>query len=803
MRAGPRGVALLSIVAALAACGDGGPGPVLWPRPEVAPPAAAFLGARPWLLDLSTWAGVGCGAGEPDDARHLGDFGVGNGRVFALAGYACPINTLHTMAGPDYQQEGDFYPDTATQVFVGGAAPATLHGRMFRVRHAAILVSAERLVDLEVVTVTFAPTGDGVAPAVERAVVRVVIVRNASTDTVRDVEVRTDDATSAREGRARSLVLLDPAPPDPVPPDPARVPLGELAPGDERVLTLAWVTALDAAQEEETVTALRATTVDALLEATRDAWGAFLGRAARLESPDPRVDDLLEGMVVTVRTQQTCLGGVSPMSRYSLMWLRDTAGAVRFFLRVGLHEEARAMLEYLHLAAVVRGDYANALRLDYAPDPPPPEPDWAALPPMEGRTAAEGPSHLPLMSFWYHQATGDASLTAAQYEFLKRGVLAQGVDRGGLLGFSGDETYRAAMAASLGLDLEHDFVGCCTSANSSFLFVAAAESLALQASVLDRPDDAAALREQAALVRAAAEEVYWSPGAADATTGGGAYAPFRDRGAPAPLPPPFEDVTLAPLWVGYGSADDPRQRENVATVVTRLGRDDGSIQSPLDPGYHNVLGLAVTDGIYTGMVPGFALYNLALVDHPRAEAAFNLLGVAASPSGNFAEYQIHDDHSALQVLYNPAGGMGDMTARYRPWEGGINLDALVVYLTGFEPELIAGHVHLAPRLPNGWPRMRWTGLRVGVDRLDLLVEQQGKVRRVTVSTTADAPLTLYVHVPLPAATVRGVTVNGEPWPEGSSWIWSPFGETRVKLGARNVSAASPLVIEVEHEPTKP
>ncbi|MBI5479563.1 MAG: hypothetical protein HY906_11935, partial [Deltaproteobacteria bacterium] len=593
----------------------------------------------------------------------------------------------------------------------------------------------------------------------------------------------------------RSLVALQPEAVS----DPAAVALGDLAPGAEQVVVLAWVTATDAAQEEETVTALRGTTVDALLAATRDAWGTFLGRAARLESPDPRVDDLLEGMVVTVRTQQTWLGGVSPMSRYSLMWLRDTAGAVRFFLRMGLHEEARAMLDYLHLAAVMRGDIANALRLDYAPDPPPAEPDWAALPPMEGRTSAEGPSHLPLMALWYHQATGDASLVEAQYEFLKRAVLAQNVDQDGLQGFSGDETYRAALAASLGLDLEHDFVACCTSANSSFLYVAAANALALLASVLSRPADEAALRERADLVRAAAEAVYWSPGDSDGVSGGGSYAPFRDRAAPDPLPPPFEDVSLAPLWVGYSSPDDPRQQQNVATVVGRLGRDDGSVQSALDPSYQKFLGLDVVEGVYTGMVPGFSLYSLALVDHPRAEAAFNLLGRAASPSGNYAEYQIHDDHSALQVLYNPAGGIGDMTARYRPWEGGINLDALVVYLAGFEPDMIAGHHRLAPRLPNGWPSMRWTGLRAGADRLDLVVEQVKGVRRVTVTPTTGGTLTLYVEVPLPAATVRSVSVNGAPRPADAWWVWAPFGETRVQLGATTATAAAPLVIEVEHE----
>jgi len=198
------------------------------------------------------------------------------------------------------------------------------------------------------------------------------------------------------------------------------------------------------------------------------------------------------------------------------------------------------------------------------------------------------------------------------------------------------------------------------------------------------------------------------------------------------------------------------------------------------------------------MVPGFTLYDLAVVDHPGAEAAFNLLGRAASPSGNCVEYQIHDDQSALQVIYDASGGIGDMTARYRPWEGGINADALVVYLTGFAPELAAGVVHLAPHLPNRWPQMRWTGLRAGADRLDLLVEEDHGRRRVTVTPTTGGTLSVDLAVPLGAAVPRGVTVNGEALAADAYATWGPFGEVRVRPGARAVSAAAPLVVEVEH-----
>ena len=77
--------------------------------PEVTDPIFDDI---PALADSSVHFGEGCGEDQSGDPGHMGDFGIGNGRVFALAGYACPLNTLHTMAGPDYQQEASFYPDT-------------------------------------------------------------------------------------------------------------------------------------------------------------------------------------------------------------------------------------------------------------------------------------------------------------------------------------------------------------------------------------------------------------------------------------------------------------------------------------------------------------------------------------------------------------------------------------------------------------------------------------------------------------------------------------------------------------------
>lgn len=761
--------------------------PRLWPNPGTALPQGSFFTGHEWLLDASTWWSAGCGRGEPAEARWMGDFAVGNGHVFALSGYACPLNTLHTMVGPDYQQESTFFRDTSLQVQVGADPVKIRDGRMFRVRRTAILITSERADDLHLYTITFAPRCADRDDPKNRAIVRIALVVNDSAATLSGVELHTEDGTTTRDGRDRTLLALSPDAADP-----AVVSLGDLAPGEEKTVVFAYVMSIGGEGEAESIAALRTASLDSLLADTRDRWHAAVDRAARLESPDPRVNDLLEGMLVTVLTQQTCLGGVSPMSRYTLMWIRDTAGAVRFFSRMGLLEEARAMLDYYHLGAIMRGDIGNALDLDYDPDPPPAEPDWASMPPFSGRCEGETPSYLPLMAHWYTRASGDTSLLQSQAEFLKRALLAQNVSDDGLIPFSGDETYRGAMGIALGLAIEHDYVGCCKSANSSFLFCAGARALADELEALGNAEDPPVLREKADFVLRAADSHYWR---ADDT-----YAPFLDESDPTNLPIPFEDVSTKPLWTGCLSPGDQRAQTNLENVIAQKGTKDGFLQTPLHPDYDNYMELDIHRGVYTGMLPGYYLYNLALVDHPRGEDAFNALELAASPSGNFAEYQVYDDHSALQVIYEHGGTLGDLTARYRPWEGGISLDAMVFYLTGFQPDAPNGSVRLAPRLPNRWPEMTWTGLRVGDQRFDLRVEDPGGKRKITV-TPVSGSLTVILDVPLPSANVKQVRVRGKSVSNYDTW--SPFGQTRVRLDEASAYTNDPLTVAVEYSPKEP
>ena len=758
----------------LSACGESAqpPEPELWENPAVSLPQADFFDRRPWLKEVSSWSAPGCGFGQPGEARLMGDFGVGNGHVFALSGYACPLNTLHTMIGPVYEKDSGFFEDTWVSVDTGGEEPKVKEGRMFRVRKTDILIAYERSTSLEMFTVTFAPRGREDDP-VNRAMLRVVVVKNVSDEMLPAIRLQVHNGPGVRDDRKRSVVFLDP----PI--------LGDLAPGQEKTAALAYVISRSGQDENATVAGLRTIGWETLLEETRDDWHAFFEGAARLESPDVRVSDYYYGILVTVRSQQAATGAIGVMSQYTGMWLRNMAGPARFWCRVGLFEDVRAMLEYYHLAAIIEGDVRNSVRLDHDPKTVPPEPDWQHLGPFTGREEAESPSNLPLMAWWYTAASGDNTLAEVQYDLLKRAMDGQVLGADFLLSFSGDETYRTAMSIAFGLPLDYDYKSCCQSANSSFMYATAAYLLGNLADRTGNLIDARNLWQKAALVREVADFTYFTPE--------GYYAPYLESGVDG-VPEIYEDVAVKPLWLGYAPADDEKALSNLEYLVEHTGREDGFLVSAMDPVYHGALDLDIHEGVYTGMNPGYALYNLAMTDHPMAQDAFNAVRLAASYSGNAAEYQIYDDHSALQIIYDASGLLGDYTARYMNWEGSVTADGLVYYLTGFEP--YDTYALLAPRLPNSWPRMKWSGLRTGDARFDLLVEDPGGRRRVTVTTGSDG-FRLVLSVPLGDVEVRKVIVDGERLEEHDYELRDLFGHVRVKiLEAFEISKTRPLEVEV-------
>ncbi|MDP6946945.1 MAG: hypothetical protein QF464_22540, partial [Myxococcota bacterium] len=131
----------------------------------------------------------------------------------------------------------------------------------------------------------------------------------------------------------------------------------------------------------------------------------------------------------------------------------------------------------------------------------------------------------------------------------------------------------------------------------------------------------------------------------------------------------------------------------------------------------------------------------------------------ATASGATPEYHILDDFGPLHPIYDPIGNMGDYTARFRPWEGGILADAAYEYLLGNVCDAVQGTLHLAPNLPNGWPWLEARRVRCGETRLDLRVD--ASVDDWTLTLTHREGPGLEVHLLLPL--LGDVTLDGLPW----------------------------------------
>lgn len=611
--------------------------PELWPTEAVDPlPPVPGLEDLAGLDDTSLWRW----AGDPAEGRATrGSWGLGDGRVFGLVGLDGPPSTLTNLVGPGYQRTEGFYGDV--RVDVGALDP--LAGRVERVRG----TQAVR---------TWADHGDYVVQTVDvlgdDALVRHLAVTAAvAVDALPVTPSIAGSAglTQSRNGHTLAVACDDAA-------------LGPLAAGES-----AWTTC-------------RLTFDHARAEAFRDAWArstaadaAWLEGAARPELPDPKVEDLYEGLLLTLRAQTTPEGVVSPLSRYTSAWLRDTEGAVRLLLAAGRFEDAARAQAGVYDLAVAHRAIANSYSLD-APVPGA-TPDWSTVPFMDGREPAEAPSYPVILDGLVRRAWGRPAIDDA--DFLRACVERQ-ARADGLLPFSGDETFRWSMAAVLG-DLPESLGW---SANSAFLWIAAAREL--------EGDDAE--------VMAATDGAYWT---------GEAWSPLAAYDTLEPWPLPYEEVSPQAARLGLSDA-------GLDALVEALLQPDGTLLSPGAVGY-------------TGLVPGLALD--ALADRPEAEAVFDGVELVATPSGHFEE--LHGvDHLPLDLVHQPDGLGADVTARFRPWEGGVVGAALVHYLVGAEPDAEAGTLRVDPHLPNRWPEAAWRGLRMGDDRYDLVVTRAGDGLRV-------------------------------------------------------------------------
>lgn len=750
-----------------------------WERPDERLTVPADLASRwPWLTDLSRFADHLEGPPEArPDPSHRGAYGVGNGTTFGLLGLTDPLNTLHGVVGPRYAKSGRFWGDTALTVEVDGADAPSTEAWIARVRDVDAVVTTEVFGPVTLTVIDLAPRADDARPVLLR------VVHAESTAAV-DVDLRVDafdapialgDLIAAPDGdRQLGYVSLG----DPLQlTDALRLPLGAVAPGAPVTSALVLVPADDEAGLRATVA--RLPDLDTLVA---DHTAASAPTGMRVDTTDAWLADWLDGLAWMIRVQTDADGSVQPMSRYTGTWLRDTIGPVRFWARYGQPERAAAALATLERCHAARGDIGNSC----SPGTVISTPEWDDLPPFSGRTAAEGPSHLPLMADEVARWTGDTLFIDQHWAYLRRSVLAQTLTDDGLQPWSGDETFRLVMNVALGWPLEVPWQDTSWSSNSSYLMLAATDALSRHA--VRRADGEEAVFDTLHDRALAGLDAFRQP------DGHHAALLLRDPAEP-PETAPFEDAALSAIAFGGLPPDSEDALANLAGLLAVAGRGDGTVQSPPDDLYAYA-GSPLASGALTGMLPGYVLDNFTLTGHPEADLAFDQLLAYASPSGQYDEGQLYADKAAFSPLYDVGGSVGDVSARFRPWEGGLVGAAALQYLLGQGPvdtaETEAGwQLRLAPRAPGGDFGVRDLPVRGAL--VDVSRRWEDGAWEVTVAARgAEVPVLL--EVPLGVWEDVEVAATGPEGPGGV--VVRPLGERVVRFPPLVMSAGQTAMFRV-------
>jgi hypothetical protein len=194
--------------------------------------------------------------------------------------------------------------------------------------------------------------------------------------------------------------------------------------------------------------------------------------------------------------------------------------------------------------------------------------------------------------------------------------------------------------------------------------------------------------------------------------------------------------------VGYLAPSDPRALKDLEGTLRWLWRPEGLVK--MTPFLEH----------YIGCAPGDLLSSLAAVRHPWAARAFEGLLSSASRSGEWVEVHKPD---------RPSHGYGDglYANRLRPWESGLNLDAILTYLTGARRKL-GREITLDPLLPPGCDRLKVENIPVGRGRLLLEARRDGDGIATTVSNQGEATAMVNGVALAPGKSLAGRSQSPRP-----------------------------------------
>ena len=648
---------------------------------------------------------------ENADYPYLGEkgcFPVGNGIVFAHLGVNSDFNTLCGVTGPGYQtrgadgnpiywQEGDWGTLQVKLLTAVGKPLDWKTQSIMRVRGAPIVLVSQISHEAELYSLTYAPPNK---PLIIREFVLrggklarafkplILIDAPAQAQKISDnnrfvnssgkiLEVYTSEELRKAQDQKYWIDAVNPG----------------------QMVSFAVVYHFSRKQADEPK--INFQKISELRDETLGLWKRWNEGNIVFDTPDPKFNDLMNELPMLIEVQRDAhSGAVSPMVSYHGFWIRDSNGPILTLLANGKSHEVRHMLEY-YKKAVWHYKFSHMLvPLDLELPEVPKDADFSSV----GVEHAEVPSWIILHHYWYFRYTADKNFIKSAMPLLRRNLLAMPLHEKYGAKFHGDETYTHGALYSTYDHVESGKIGYPNgyiptdffSFDNTLIHLEASFALAEMASAVgdnETAEDAQRLSQRLQKIL----ENY--------RIENGAYAPAVSPVTEEKWFQPFSNINLRKYWLWLVPLKDDDWRDYV------WARDE--IISKWK------YGTTPYSGYSTGHNLAYWLVSAGLLNFREGERFLKPLIELATPEGAWCE--VYDPSGTPVAIYGRIN-------RLRPWESGINYEAILRYLTGLT-YTANGEWQLSPKLMRNWQSYRIKNLRAGdaIFDLEVTTDEQGFV----------------------------------------------------------------------------
>lgn len=429
-------------------------------------------------------------------------------------------------------------------------------------------------------------------------------------------------------------------------------------------------------------------------EETIEWWRKWNEGNVVFETPDAKFNDLMNELPMMIEVQRDAhSGAVSPMVSYHGFWIRDSNGPILTLLLNGKHSEVRQMLEYYRKAVWHLGFSHMLVPLDLEPGEVPGDADFSNI----GIEPAEVPSWIVLHHYWYYRYTEDRQFIRRAFQLLKRNLFGMPINATYGAKFHGDETYAHGALYSTYDREESGKLGYPNgyipteffSLDNTLIHCEASLALAEMARAIGEEKTEKEALSLVNKLRRALDNYRLA---------NGAYAPAISEVTGEKWFLPFSNINLSKYWLSLVplGADDWKDYVWARDAIISKWKYGTTPFSGYSTG-HNLAGWLVAAGA---------------LNPSEGETFLDRLVELASPEGAWCE------------VYSPTGepvAIYGRVNRIRPWESGLNYEAILRYLTGvtMAPD---GEWTLSPKLVKAWRSYKIKNVRAGNAIFDLEVK---------------------------------------------------------------------------------